>query len=83
MSLEEASQRLGAPSPDWLARQLRAQKLPGRKVGRSWRMTEGDIATAIALLATGPRPAVQAPQSANPAGLTAGSRKRLERRNSR
>ncbi|WP_280393183.1 helix-turn-helix domain-containing protein [Nocardia wallacei] len=87
LPLEEVADRLGAPSVDWLARQLRAGKIPGRKVGRSWRMTESDVARAIELLAVGPRP-THAPASvshtptADPSGLTAGSRKRLERRRS-
>lgn len=31
---------------DWLIKQLRARKLPGRKVGRTWRMAPADIEAA-------------------------------------
>jgi hypothetical protein len=45
--LAEAAERIGGVSERWLAAQLRAGKLPGRKVGRKWRMTIGDIETAV------------------------------------
>ncbi|MDV7197040.1 helix-turn-helix domain-containing protein [Rhodococcus kroppenstedtii] len=72
--LTEGAERLGV-SVDWYMRQLRARKLPGHKLGRKWRLTEDDLAEALrltAMPALAPRP--------DPAGLTAGSRRRLERR---
>ncbi|AHH16551.1 putative DNA-binding protein [Nocardia nova SH22a] len=59
----------------WLTKRLRERKFPGRKVGRSWMLTRADIESAIELMA---RPAI-APKP-DPAGLTAGSRRRLNRR---
>ena len=38
---------IGAPSKRWLDKQLNDGRFPGRKVGRSWRMTERDVADAI------------------------------------
>ncbi len=75
-SLEYAVARIGGPSEDWLRAQLRARKLPGRKAGRSWRMTDSDIAEAIRLLAM---PALVATAPPNPTGLSARSRTHLER----
>lgn len=60
---------------DWYTKQLRARKLPGRKVGRFWMLTRSDIEAAIDSMA---RPAI-APKP-DPAGLTVGSRRRLNRR---
>ncbi|MEU6582786.1 DNA-binding protein [Nocardia sp. NPDC046763] len=76
-SIEYAAEQIGAPSVDWLLRRLRRRELPGRQVGRNWRMTDGDIARSIELLA---RPAIVAVP--DPAGLTPGSRRRLTRRRS-
>ncbi|OBK59456.1 hypothetical protein A5656_14565 [Mycobacterium gordonae] len=45
--LAEAAERIGGVSEKWLAAQLRAGKLQGRKVGRKWRMTLGDIESAV------------------------------------
>ena len=38
---------IGAPSERWYVARLRDGRLPGRKVGRHWRLTEQDIAAAI------------------------------------
>lgn len=59
---------------EWLTRQLRARKIPGRKVGRYWMLTRADIEAAIESMA---RPAI-APKP-DPAGLTRTSRRRLNR----
>ncbi|GAB3211259.1 hypothetical protein [Nocardia tengchongensis] len=90
--LEIAAERLGAPSTHWLMLQLRARKLPGRKVGRSWCMTDSDINEAIELLASpalvriaDPAPVVGG-HATQPGGvdfasaLTAGSRRRMASR---
>jgi hypothetical protein len=45
--LAEAAERIGGVSEKWLAARLRAGKLPGRKVGRKWRMTASDIEAAV------------------------------------
>lgn len=47
MSLEEAADELGAPSVGWLAKMIRANRVPARKIGRSWRMTRDDVNTAL------------------------------------
>lgn len=71
--VEEGAQRLGVTA-DWYMRQLRARKLPGHKIGRTWRLTDDDVAQALKLTATTTNPA-----HADPAGLTPGSRRRLNR----
>lgn len=47
MSLEEAAAEIGAPSVGWLAKMIRANRVPARKIGRSWRMTRDDIDAAL------------------------------------
>lgn len=75
MSVADAAKRLGVLE-GWYATQLRAGKLPGHKLGRTWRITEEDLRGALELTS---RPArAVAP---DPAGLTPGSRRRLERAN--
>ncbi|MFE3196233.1 helix-turn-helix domain-containing protein [Nocardia sp. NPDC059240] len=64
-ALEIAADRIGA-SRDWVMRQLRTGRFPGRKVGRDWRMTESDILASIEIVA---RPA----RSTDMSGLTARS----------
>lgn len=73
MSVAHAAQRLGVPE-GWYTTQLRAGKLPGHKLGRTWRITEEDLRGALELTS---RPARVV--SPDPAGLTPGSRRRLER----
>ncbi|QAX95586.1 excisionase [Mycobacterium phage Nibb] len=34
-------------SERWLTEQVRAGRIPGRKIGRHWRMTDADIETAL------------------------------------
>ncbi|WP_342342593.1 helix-turn-helix domain-containing protein [Mycobacterium asiaticum] len=78
--LAEAAERIGGVSEKWLAAQLRAGKLPGRKVGRKWRMTIGDIETAVEIFRVTPHEVspVRGPQedSLN-SGLTRNSRRRF------
>ncbi|MGW0249849.1 DNA-binding protein [Nocardia goodfellowii] len=86
-SLEYAVERIGAPSVDWLARRLSAREFPARRVGRSWRMTDSDIAETIRRLAQPAIPVVQpdVPETAQlsnsiAAGLSRRSRLHLERK---
>ncbi|NEW49388.1 hypothetical protein GV792_04930 [Nocardia cyriacigeorgica] len=44
----------GVASEDWLRRRLNAGKIRGRLVGRTWRMTDSDIAALVAWMAKGP-----------------------------
>ena len=73
MSVAEAAKRLGVKE-GWYAAQLRASKLPGHKMGNRWRLTEDDVQKALELTY---RPARVVPP--DPAGLTPGSRRRLDR----
>lgn len=59
---------------DWYQTQLRARKLPGHKIGRTWRLTHHDLEEALRLTAVTPTPT-----HVDPAGLTPGSRRRLNR----
>lgn len=52
--LAEAAERIGGVSERWLAAQLRAGAIPGRKVGRKWRMTAGDIDACLDIFKIGP-----------------------------
>ena len=47
-SLEEAAEIIGGVSAQQLAAQLRRRAIPGRKIARSWRMTDADIQAVIA-----------------------------------
>ncbi|MGV9666976.1 helix-turn-helix domain-containing protein [Nocardia niigatensis] len=67
--LEFAAERIGG-SRDWVMRQLRKGRFPGRKVGHQWRMTESDILASIQIVARPARPV-------DLSGLTATSRERL------
>lgn len=74
------AERLGV-SEDWYMRQLRKSRFPGRKIGRSWRLTEDDIRAAIEIVA---RPAVSTPpasveSSAAPGSFAAGLTPRSRR----
>ena len=46
-SLEEAAEIIGGVTAVWLAAQLCRRAIPGRKIGRVWRMTDDDIAAVI------------------------------------
>lgn len=63
------AERLGV-SEDWYLRQLRKSRFPGRKIGRSWRLTESDIRAAIEIVA---RPAVSLPPTSTESSATPGS----------
>lgn len=73
-SVTEAADLLHV-TEDWLIKRLRARKLPGRKSGRTWTLSIEDIQAAKDAMAM---PAI-APK-ADPAGLTATSRRRIARR---
>lgn len=70
-------------SERWLIEQLRANRFPGRKVGRHWRMTDQDVQDALDICANDARrTAATAGQivtdDPNPfAGLTPTSRKKV------
>ncbi|PSR63955.1 MULTISPECIES: helix-turn-helix domain-containing protein [Nocardia] len=75
-TVPEVAELLGPHVTDeWLTRQLRARKIPGRKVGRYWMLTRADIEAAIESMA---RPVI-APKP-DPSGLSRGSRRALNRR---
>ena len=46
-SLDEAADLIGGVSALQLAAQLRRRAIPGRKIGRTWRMTDDDITAVI------------------------------------
>jgi excisionase family DNA binding protein len=73
-STHEAAQLLGC-SERWLIEKLRDNRLPGRKLGRHWRLTDQDIEDALALCGNGARKDVTATRREG-SGLTATSRKR-------
>ena len=62
-------------SPDWLRRRLCEKKLPGRKFGRTWVLTDADLQTALDMSYS--KPTATPP---DPSGLSARSRKALERK---
>lgn len=71
-SVAEAAEQIGAPSERWVVEQLRAGRFPGRKVARTWRMTDVDIADALEVCRNNPRVT-----KAAAVGLTPTSRKRV------
>lgn len=79
--LAAAAERIGGVSEKWLAVQLRSGKLPGRKVGRHWRMTQSDIEAAVETFGVGPQvnsgEGGSVSSKGGPAGLTKTSRRRL------
>ena len=60
MSVERAASLLGV-SKRWYMQQLRDGKVPGRKVGRNWKLTRADIDGALAVMYRGPGPAGASP----------------------
>jgi hypothetical protein len=62
---------LGAPSERWYVARLRDGRLPGRKVGRNWRLTDQDIVDALDILKNDPQIADA------PSGLTSRSKRRV------
>ncbi|MGV9742810.1 hypothetical protein [Nocardia farcinica] len=88
--LDHVVQRTGVPSVDWLRRKLNAGLVPGRRAGRTWRMTESDIAALVDYIARparrqsvadAPAPVGIAalPASVKASALTSGSRRKLHR----
>ncbi|MGW4090063.1 helix-turn-helix domain-containing protein [Nocardia sp. NPDC004750] len=73
-SIAEAAELLRV-SEGWMMKRLRDRKLQGRKSGRSWSMSAADIQAAIDHMLM---PAIEA--KPDPWGLTARSRRRLQRR---
>jgi len=71
LSVEEAAP-LFPCSPRWLTEQLRSGQLPGRKIGRSWRLTEDEIHEGLDRLRK------QTELNADPRGLAA--RRRSQRK---
>jgi hypothetical protein len=61
-------------SEGWYLTQLRARKLPGHKIGRTWKLTDDDIRQAMELTAVAAVMPVR-----DPAGLTPTSRRNLTR----
>ena len=78
--LAEAAECIGGISEKWLAAQLRAGKLPGRKVGRKWRMTASDIEAALDIFKVAPQSTRRGGtevQDVRVTGLTRTSRRRI------
>lgn len=73
-SVEEAAEMLHVTRA-WYIRKLCNRTFPGRKVGRRWMLTPGDIEAAVEIMAS---PA--AVPLADPHGLTRTSRRRVARR---
>lgn len=80
LSVDEVADGLGC-APRWLIEQVREGKLPARKIGRTWRFTESDVADILAICANGfckpdaIRPSLHAVPIASQ--LTATSRRRV------
>lgn len=75
-STADVAERIMGCSDRWLIEQLRAGRFPGRKIGRHWRMTDQDIADALAVCSNNVRPVPKAAKS-TASGLTPTSRKRV------
>ncbi len=67
-TLDQAVRQIGGPSPRWLMEKLRSGQFPGRKIGKSWRLTDQDIADILDLCKNDPQ------ISDRPTGLTPRSR---------
>ena len=74
-STAEVAEAIGAPSERWLVDQIRAGRFPAHKIGRTWRMTDSDVAAALGVCAK-KRPFV-ADVIDVATGLTPRSRKRV------
>lgn len=75
-STSEASVMMGAPSERWLLKQVRSGRLPGRKIGRHWRLTDDDILVALDICSNEGRRSVV--NTIKPlTGLTPNSRKKV------
>ncbi|WEW73692.1 excise [Mycobacterium phage Nanz197] len=69
-------------SERWLTEQVRAGRIPGRKIGRSWRMTQADIDAALESFRISPESGRKsvAPPANRPIALTPTSRRRTRSR---
>ena len=75
---------IGAPSKRWLDNQLNDGRFPGRKFGRSWRMTERDVADAIEICKNDFDGVVSdAPSGLTPARSDSGLRSQVSSRSTR
>ncbi|GAY18732.1 hypothetical protein MSZK_54580 [Mycobacterium sp. shizuoka-1] len=78
--LAAATERIGAPSTEWLIVNLRHGRFPGRKIGRHWRLTDDDIQAILDICSNrhqrlNPKKNVASASVAT--GLTPTSRKRV------
>jgi hypothetical protein len=78
--LTEAAGRIGGVSEKWLAAQLRSRKIPGRKVGRKWRMTQGDIDACLDIFKVCPNPNPKPDSTIAASGASAGLTRTSHRR---
>ncbi|PJK19733.1 hypothetical protein CSX11_24185 [Mycobacterium goodii] len=71
---------LGGESNDrtirWLADLIRAGRIPARKIGRSWRMTESDVVVALDAVKNKLKPAEAPPEAPVRRGPSARSLRR-------
>ncbi|SKU76426.1 Uncharacterised protein [Mycobacteroides abscessus subsp. massiliense] len=72
--LQDATQLMGARSVRQVTEWLKAGRIPGRKIGRAWRMTMDDINAAIETF--GVRGEPETPEQKR-SGLTSTSRRRM------
>lgn len=81
-SLPEVVAAGNAPSVRWLQQQIRAGRVPARKIGRHWRMTDADVDAMLeSFRNTTTDPATSASRaSTNALGLTPRSHRRVSRR---
>ncbi|MGY4711768.1 helix-turn-helix domain-containing protein [Mycolicibacterium sp. CBM1] len=81
-SLDEVVAAINAPSVRWLQEQIRAGRVPARKFGRQWRMTNADVDAMLESLRNiNTDPAKSASRaSTNALGLTPRSHRRVSRR---
>lgn len=75
----EAAAESFRSSERWLLEQIRADRFPASKVGRSWLMTEQDIADSLEICRNAaPRPEPKKPDKATQfAGMTPTTRRRV------
>jgi len=72
----EVADKMMGCSERWLIEQLRANRFPGRKVGRHWRMTEADVQEALDICANSASRGTPR-QITSGLGLTPTSRRKL------
>lgn len=78
-SLDQSAAEIGC-STRWLADQIRARRFPARKIGKSWRMTDSDIAEALDIVKQVGRtvtPHKSGAQPVRPLSFTSTSARRL------